>query len=67
MKHKKIILLMIIALAVGMTIGFVMGVEYTIKKGVFLFKVLIDDGSITFDYDREVLESLISRYMGAGL
>ena len=63
-KEKVIISCIIIAiLAFGC--GFLVGVEMTIKKGVYLAHVLMDDGSLNITYNDDVLESLIRRYINS--
>ena len=62
-RHTIIAMLIIGLLCFGA--GFMIGVEMTIKKGVYLAHVLMDDGSLNITYDNSVLESLIRRYINS--
>jgi len=62
---ERIIIVCIIVGLMCFTAGFVTGVEMTIKKGVYLAHVLMDDGSLNITYDNSVLENLIRRYVNS--
>ena len=60
-----IVIIGIIILLIVFTAGFMIGVNTTIKKGVYLAGVLMNDGTLNISYDNEVLNNLIRRYVSS--
>jgi len=64
MERQTIIAMLLIGL-LCFAAGFVVGVEMSIKKGVYLAQVMMSGGDLNITYNSDIMENLMRKYLNS--